>query len=192
MFITLFIILKHFLNDYIICFICLSVVCFKRAVDIAFCIAFDSGRTFVIVLFAAANTDSKLYALSFEIEPQRDNRTALLRCNADKLVYLAPMQEQAPLAQRFVVIKAPVFIRAYVHTDEDCFARSARNKTVFQIHAPETNRFYLCSDKLDACLDFLVHKIVVVRLFVLCNKFCVCRQASRLLVIGIALKSISH
>ena len=84
---------------------------------------------------------------------------------------LALVHQKLAVAERLAVEDVAFFVGAYVHSDDEKLAVFDRAVGILKVYRALTDAFYLCAEKSDARFVFLIHEIVVVGFFILCDYF---------------------
>ena len=143
----------------------------ERAFDVALGCALCHILALVIELFTSAQPDLQLDAAVFEIQAYRDERIARLLYHAVEAVDLFFMHKESAHAHGIAVEDISLLIGGNVHTVHKNFALDYGTPAVLEVYPALTDRFDLGSEQLDARLIALLDKIIVVRLFVLRDRF---------------------
>ena len=149
----------------------LPILLFNSALNVALCGSFCHVLALVIELFALAQTDLHFNSAVLKVEAYGNQGIAGLLYDPVKAVDLLFVHKQLPYAHRIAVEDIALLIRGNMHSVYKDLALYDRAPAVLEVDSALTDRFYLGAEQLDACLIAFLNKIIVVRLFVLRDRF---------------------
>ena len=140
-------------------FSCLVVCALHGAFHVAFRLPFGLAVALVVQLFALAQPQLDLHAAVLEIQPQRDERNAVLHDAGVKTHDLAFVHQKPARPHGVAVEDVAVLIGRDVHAAHEQLAVFDRAVGILQIHAAGPDGLDLRSAKLNAGLKAFEHKI---------------------------------
>ena len=145
--------------------VAVAVLLFQGAVDVAFGVASGDGLAFVILPFAAYESDLDFgEAGVVDIHAQGDDGPIALGGARVQVIDLASVEEQFAGACLLVIGAIAVSILGYVHAHEPGLAVADENEALAQIHGADAHGLDLGACKGDAGFEGLFYEIVVARL----------------------------
>ncbi len=155
----------------------ICVFAFAVSLNISFAVTFCLGIPLVVELFASAKSQFHFNVRPAEVKGKWDYGKSFLAHLSVQFHDLSFVHKELTVAQGIAVKNVALLVGADVYSRGEDLAALYLAIGVLEVHLTFPQALYLRAEKLDTRLVFLIHEIIVVRLFVLCDYF-----SSRVLV----------